>query len=224
MTICLSGWGQPFDALSGIAPDAKHIDYAHASNAGEAVRMIALEEPQCVIGWSLGGQLAVRAVAAGMIAPKYLVLIATPYQFVRNETLPLGMPREQFDQFHQNYAKNPKRTLNKAWELVHHNDIRADYISLHLHSYDKDEVQKRDWLRWLRLLDGFSCDALEFAHFPPTLLVHGSHDVVVEPAQSLRFQEKIPGAQLHVWEGCGHAPHWHDEARLKREIAAFCHV
>lgn len=216
-TVTLSGWGQPHDALGADA-----IDYAHASSAEEALRMIAhiAGDAERIIGWSLGGQLAVRAVAAGKIKPKQLVLIATPYQFVDDS----AVGRETFGKFHANYKTNPRRTLHKAWELIHYEDERSDFISDQLASFDKDMVLKKDWLRWLNLLSDFSCEILDFSGFPPTLLVHGDKDKVVDVSQSARFAKSIPGAQLAVWEGCGHAPHFHDKKKLDALMAGHAHV
>lgn len=215
-TITLSGWGQPHDALAHLAPDSVAVDYAHAANASEAIRMIATHEPQRVIGWSLGGQLAVRAIAAGAIAPTQLVLIATPYQFVADD----AVGRETFAKFYANYKNNPRRTLHKAWELIHYEDARSDYISDQFALFDKDAVMQRDWLRWLGLLEEFSCEALDFSHFPRTLLVHGTRDKVVDAAQSERMKVRIAGAQLERFEHCGHAPHLHDAGRLQKLIEA----
>lgn len=220
-TVTLSGWGQPHDALSRLAPGSVAIDYAHASNAAEAIRMIAslAGKAERVIGWSLGGQLAVRAVAEGAIAPKQLVLIATPYQFVAD-----GWGRDTFDKFFANYKTNPRRTLHKAWDLLHYEDAQSDYIRDQLAAFDKDAVLAKDWLRWLSILEHFSCDTLDFAHFPPTMLVHGAKDVVVPPENSQRMAARLPAARRELWEGCGHAPHLHDAPRLKALIAEHAGV
>lgn len=217
-TVTLAGWGQPHDALAHLAAGSTAIDYAHSSSAEEAIRMIAhvAADAERIIGWSLGGQLAVRAVASGAIAPKQLVLIATPYQFVEEGAL----GRETFGKFHGNYKANPKRTLDKAWELIHYEDARAPYIRDQLALFDRDNVLQKDWLRWLNILDGFSCESLEFSNFPPTLLVHGDKDKVVSPAQSRRFMARLPKATVDLWEGCGHAPHLHDAQRLKEAMDA----
>lgn len=214
-SISLSGWGQPEDALSAVAPNATPVGYANYDTVEEALSAIASEKPDAVIGWSLGGQLAVRAIAMGIIAPKKLVLIAAPYEFVEISSGGLGMKRDTFDKFFDNYAKNPMRTLSKAWELVSLYDDHAALVRNQLAHFSRDTVVMGNWLKWLSLIDGFSCDALDFSKFPPTLLVHGEEDVVVEAAQSQRFANRIPGARLDLWPGCGHAPHWHDTERLK---------
>ncbi|MDX2073754.1 MAG: alpha/beta hydrolase [Alphaproteobacteria bacterium] len=219
-TITLSGWGQPHDALAHLAPGSMAVDYAHAANAAEAIRMIASAQPERVIGWSLGGQLAVRAVAEGAVRPAQLVLIATPYQFVDSSTV----GRETFEKFSANYRANPQRTLHKAWELIHYEDAKSVCIADQLAMFDKEAVLRKDWLRWLHLLEGFSCDALDFSAFPRTLLVHGTLDKVVGAAQSIRMAQRLPHARVEQWEHCGHAPHLHDAERLKGLIAEHADV
>ncbi len=221
-TVTLSGWGQPHDALAHLIPGSQAIDYTHASSAEEAIRMIATlaADATRIIGWSLGGQLAVRAVAAGAVSPQHLVLIATPYQFVGDG----AQGRETFATFHANYKRNPRRTLDKAWELIHYEDARSPYIGDQLALFDKDAVLKKDWLRWLSLLENFTCDTLDFSRFPRTLLVHGKRDKVVDAVQSERMAGRIANARLELWDDCGHAPHLHDAGRLQDVIEAHRNV
>jgi len=221
-TVTLSGWGQPHDALTWLVAGSQAIDYSHASSPAEAIRMIAslARDAEAVIGWSLGGQLAARAIAQKAIAPEKLVLIATPFQFVGEG----AQGQETFKKFHGNYKANPKRTLDKAWELIHYEDSQSSFISDQLALFDKDAVLKKDWLRWLEALEHYSCDEIDFSGFPNTMLVHGAHDKVVMPEQSQRFAEKIKGAKVHVWEECGHAPHFHNAGKLQKLIHAFFHV
>ena len=217
--LTLSGWGQPHDALSHLAPTARHIDYARHQSVSAALLDIAHEpQPDLVIGWSLGGQLAVRAIAAGMLKPRKLVLIAAPFQFVKTPQRPIGMPRDAFDTFRDNYRRNPQRTLAKAWELIAKDDTNADEVRTHLGKHEKHIVLEKDWLHWLDLLESFSCDGLHLAEFPPTTIIHGDRDLVVYPEQSLEFSKSIPHAKLISLSGCGHAPHWHDFERIKKAI------
>ena len=219
-TITLTGWGQPHDALAGVAPNAMHIDYAHAADAQAAMEMIAGENADTIIGWSLGGQLAVRAIAAGLAAPKKLVLIATPYQFVAMD----AMGPETFQKFYTSYQRQPQRTLKKAWELLHYEDTLSGYIADQLQLYDSDTVLQKDWLLWLEILENFSCDTLDFSAFPETLLIHGLQDKVVAHTQSQRMAKNINSSVFDFWDGCGHAPHLHDGRRLEARVQEFIHV
>jgi len=219
-TVTLSGWGQPHDALAAIAPNALHIDYARHHSVQAALLDIAAQAKNCdaLIGWSLGGQLAVRAIISGLIKPRRLVLIASAFQFVAERPGELGMERFTYDKFRDNYARSPERTLAKAWELIAVDDIHAGRVKAHLNAQNKAEVLAKDWLHWLTSLDGFTFEGSDFSRLPPTLLFHGENDVVVESAQSERFAEVIPDAKLMIFSACGHAPHWHDTDAVKQAI------
>src|SRR5690606_16003523 len=117
----------------------------------EALERIAQEgaRHERIVGWSLGGQLVVRAIAEGRVRPASLVLIAAPFQFVETPEVRLGMKRDQYDKFRNNYARNPERTLNKAWELVAKDDARADSVRRYMEMSDRRGVLAADWLAWL---------------------------------------------------------------------------
>ena len=224
--LALSGWGQPHNTLADIAPDATHFDYADYTTTNEALAGIAQEGKRhdAIVGWSLGGQLAVRAIAGGLIQPKKLILIGVPFQFVRSDHSKIGMPRDQFDKFRDNYAKNAQRTLKKAWELIIMGDNNPEYVKNRLEKYDKAAVMEKNWLDWLDMLDGFSCNELDFSNFPSSLLLYGEQDYVVDHSQSAEFSRVIPEAKFISFSGAGHAPHWHDTEAVKRHIEEFLHV
>jgi len=222
--VTLSGWGQPHDALAAIAPEAYHIDYAKHDNVQNALAEIAEHKSDIVIGWSLGGQLAVRAMAARAFTPSKLVLIATPFQFVTMPDKPLGMGRDTYRKFRNNYAKTPERTLNKAWELIYHGDKNADRVRAHLEKNDKKLALEKNWLFWLDALDGYSLHGEDLNYLPPTLLLHGDKDAVVAMEQSDLFARAIPQAKTVIFAGAGHAPHWHDTELVRRHIRDFANV
>lgn len=213
--LTLSGWGQPHDALAAIAPDATHVDYAQYPAIEEALAHIAevAQGHDAVIGWSLGGQLAARAIGIGMSRPRKLTLIATPFKLVHDGKNG-SMGRGTHEKFRDNYAANPDRTLRKAYELIAHGDSRAAEVRGYLSRHDRQSVLSNDWLSWFDRLKDLSAENLDFSLFPPTLLVHGENDAVAGAAQAERFAAALPKATLALWKGCGHAPHWHDPAAL----------
>ena len=56
----------------------------------------------------------------------------------------------------------------------------------------------------------------------PTLVVWGRDDLVVPAADAAGFVERIPGAQLAVFEDCGHLPMAEHPTRFNRLLARFC--
>jgi pimeloyl-[acyl-carrier protein] methyl ester esterase len=224
--LALSGWGQPHDALAAIAPGADHFEYASYENPAAALEALthAAQGKDTIIGWSLGGQLAVRAIATGLIAPKRLVLIAAPFQFVASNEVPLGMKPDLHARFYENYTANPERTLKKAWELIVKDDRNEAEVRGYLSKQDSGAVLMQNWKAWLDVLEDFSCAGLDMSNFPPTLLLHGNKDVVISIEQSYHFKQTIAHARLVEFPDCGHAPHWHATDKVSELIHEHNHV
>lgn len=212
-TITLTGWGQPYDALAAIAPHAEHIDYTHIANIEQAMQHIAhrAHDAACVVGWSMGGAIACQMVARGMLAPKKLVLMAASFQFVETPQLKLGMTRPIYDQFVDNYRRNPVRTLNKAYQLIAHGDKEHLRVQKAL-TEARAKLPDYDWLYWLEALERLSAVHLDFSSFPETEIIHGMNDVVADVKNTEYFKRAIPHAQVMRLPDCGHAPHWHGAA------------
>ncbi len=219
--LALTGWGHPHNALHSIAPEAKHLEYTHLSSLEDALTLLAdaARDIHTVVGWSMGGQLAALAVARRIIAPKKLVLIAAPYHFVARRHASIGLKPDIYAQFMDNLQRKPERTFEKAYALVHHGDTRADAVKEAL-SISHATRPAHNWEYWFSALKEVDFDTLDFGHFPRTHLLHGDADVVVHLSQSRQFAARIPRARVHVFKGCGHAPHWHDPANVRRLLNA----
>jgi pimeloyl-ACP methyl ester carboxylesterase len=67
---------------------------------------------------------------------------------------------------------------------------------------------------------GFHDRALDLHHIrAPTLVIHGAHDVLVPACNAQRLADGIPDAELHVFEGVGHAFAFE---RLEETFAIIC--
>ena len=55
----------------------------------------------------------------------------------------------------------------------------------------------------------------------PTLLLWGEADAMASASQQAQLVRGIPGAELRVYAGGGHAPHWEDPRRVAADLAAF---
>ena len=117
MILSLSGWGQKFDSLKTIFKDPTfdpiflkknpviHFDYTKFNNVEDFFTNIKSQNlnPKIVIGWSLGGQLAIRLIEKKIITPKTLILIAPPFQMVKDENISTAMSKKTYQEFYQNY-------------------------------------------------------------------------------------------------------------------------
>lgn len=55
----------------------------------------------------------------------------------------------------------------------------------------------------------------------PTLVLHGTADVVVDPANSRLLAERITGARLEWFDGCGHLLFWEEPDRFVSIVGEF---
>ena len=110
--LTLTGWGQNVDALSSLYAGSESVDYFTHGVSGDTRIYDA------VIGWSLGGAVAISALAEERIKAKRLILIATPYQFLQSGDYSFGMEQATFQQFCDSYAQNAEDTLGRFQRLM----------------------------------------------------------------------------------------------------------
>jgi 3-oxoadipate enol-lactonase len=55
----------------------------------------------------------------------------------------------------------------------------------------------------------------------PTLIIHGTEDVVVDPANADLLAGLVPHARLERFEGCGHLVFWEEPERFSEVVGEF---
>lgn len=219
-TLTLSGWTQPSDALVPLVEHALTFDYSDYRDADAAIDALApFRDVPNVVGWSMGGQLALRALARGVIAPRHLLLIAPPFQFVSDAAMPHGMSPVTFTQFRTNYAQDTERTVERFHGLIAkgHRDPRQIMRQLRHHPHVKDTD------RWLPWLDALATDSLHGLSLPGDTritLLQGGRDAIVPPAQAHFIRGLCPTMRYELMESAGHAPHLEDPAHFASLLAA----
>jgi len=218
--ITLSGWGMAHDALANVTPDGTtHIDYSHFSNAEDFLKSLNGQKADVIVGWSQGGQLALRAISEGILKPKSLILLAAPYQFVANKEIKCGMDQDSFNLFYSHFESDPVKTLKRFITLVSLNDMNIhDILKKLRESFNTDNIMR--WLYWLGELESFSCNSIDFTKVPKTFAVHGRDDTIVDFTQTSLFKSLIPDYNLEMFDSCGHAPHLHSEQSVREIIKA----
>ncbi len=215
--LCLSGWAQKPNSLENLFTaksnhfEVINFDYSIFNNIDDFFQAILdlRIKPDIIVGWSLGGQLACRLIAEKILSSNHLVLISTPFQFVKSRRIAAAMPQKSFDEFYHNFVSRPDKTLKKFSLLMNINDKNATQLADNLDINDNNH-QKLAF--WLKELERFSCYDLKFDDFPKTNIIHGSSDLVVHPSQSKIFKEKISNSELKIINGCGHTPHMSDNS------------
>jgi malonyl-CoA O-methyltransferase len=215
-TLSLSGWTQPADALTPLLPDALTFDYSAYDNADAAIAALAeFRDIPRVVAWSMGGQLALKAVAAGVLAPQKLFLIAPPFQFVNDAGFRDGMDPETFRLFRQNYATAPARTRERFHGLIAKGDRNQRAVMEQLRHHPEIERMER-FLPWLDALGVENLRGLKLPALPHMAILQGANDAIVPVGQARHIHALYPQAILDIWEETAHAPHFSDSVRFNQ--------
>lgn len=206
-----SGWGQKYDSLSSLYPNMYNINYSKYGDIDLLSQAIYNLQCDILIGWSLGGQLAIRSVIDKVISPRLLVLISSPFQFIKDFHNFSGIEQNIFDQFKRNYLNDPLKTVQRSSLAIAKNDRYEEEVLRKI--LPVDEVSENLYY-WLQELERFSCSNVDFNNFPETIIVHGTGDIVIASEQAKIFEKHLPHSKLYLIDACGHAPHLHDSNML----------
>lgn len=161
-----------------------------------------------VIGWSLGGMIALEIARArpGEIAA--LVLLATTPCFLARDDWSAGMNAGVLDGFAAGLAGDYRRTLANFLALQTWGDenatqaLRSMRASLATHG-EPDPLALQGGLEILRhadLRDGLASIAV------PALVISGEHDRITPSAAGRELAVRLPTARLVEVPKAGHAP------------------
>ena len=241
--VLLHGWGmnlRVFDAL--VAPLSAHyrvtvIDLPghgaspwHAQLAGSqwlAGLVPLLPRAATLVGWSLGGQLALQLASQQGLAVRRLVLIATSARFVQSPDWPAGLPAATLRALAAQLERDASRTIA---------DILADFLELQVRgSLDaaavrmglQQALQRHGMAQPLALRAGLALlehnDLRELARRidMPALVIAGQHDRVTPPAAAQALVRLLPQGELLQIPRAGHAPFLSHPAAVAAALLDF---
>ncbi|CAA0113485.1 Malonyl-[acyl-carrier protein] O-methyltransferase [BD1-7 clade bacterium] len=167
-----------------------------------------LEHPAWIVGWSMGGNIALDLALRYPQQVEGLGLIATGLSFVQRDSWPAGMPQATFEQFSASLGKNVKRTLQRFDRLQAKGDDEEQSLTQSLAGYRQQQTlaNQQDLQHGLALLGSF--DHVEDASqlTVPTLFCFGSDDALVSVDAAEHTATLLPRAHVHVFEGAAHLP------------------
>lgn len=225
--VCLSGWAQKYNCLEEIFFDSPlkkkyqifSLDYCEEKSLENFfAKLSRINRNSIVIGWSLGGQLLTRAIANKIINPTHLILIAPPFQMLKDSRLGCGMTKQLYAKVQQALSQNSSDMLKEFLILMAMNDKNSREIINNLR-VDHNNLDRLKF--WYEELCAFSCFDLDFSDMPPTLYFHGLGDMVVHISQKNYFQNNIKNFKSVIFEKCGHAPHISFKKEMREQIENF---
>ena len=203
----ISGFGQEPQTFKNVFSnkDVIALDYLQNKNFEDLLTSdLKAYDNEVVIGWSLGGQVAIRLIEKQILKPKLLILIATPFQFVEDDKNEVGMPLELFNQFQYVLNDKPKHALGYLEHLTSLQDKNPEDVLKNMVA-----IENTDNLNsWLQELKDFNCFNVDFKNFPKTIYICGDGDAVVNSKQYTYFNERLSDFEMQMIFSCGHAPHF----------------
>ena len=236
--VLLTGWGSTggifdglIDALGAEIPlRAASLDMSAApQDAGAdtvlewALEALSREVPPgaVLVGWSLGGALALRFAARvpGRVAG--VACIATNPCFCACPDWDAGMPQQDFDAFRAAYRVDPDAHLGRFAALQATGDVAAGAVRRALREARPDAASAALLGPALDLLADLDLRADLAAIDIPVLHVLGERDPLVPVALAKQLPALAPAASVWVAAGSAHAPFLSRPAAVAARLRDF---
>lgn len=235
--VLLHGWalhGGIFDALRAELATEHRVHTIDLPGHGRSTPPSALDKLEdwlatlaslvppgaAVLGWSLGGLLAMQLAAR--VPLRALTLVSSTPKFVAAADWPHGMAVEVFAQFAQRLQQDFAGTVEDFLRLQVRGESQAvqtlEELQRQLLQYPPEPSALSIGLDILR--DGDVRAALQELRLP-TLIVAGEHDRITHPNASRYLAATLPQAHLRIIKRAGHAPFISHRAEFLSELRTF---
>ena len=170
--------------------------------------LASLSDRYSLLGWSLGGQIALDLAAAMPGSVERLVLVATTPRFAASPDWPHGMPVTALERMATQLKTNYKRTVSDFIELQVRGSTSAEKVLADLHAslFQHGEAHPKALVAGLATLESSDLRPMLSLVRAPTLVVAGQYDRVTLPAASRALAEALPDARYIEIRRAAHAP------------------
>jgi pimeloyl-[acyl-carrier protein] methyl ester esterase len=167
-----------------------------------------------LLGWSLGGMLAQELAVRFPQRIERLVLIATTPRFVSVPDWQHGLADSAVRALARDFKRAPALTLENFWSLQFQGEssLPAPMVP---------KVEPATALGGLEMLRQIDLRNQLSKITMPTLVLHGSDDVIIPIAAGRFLAANLPQALFHEISGCGHAPFYSAADQVSAAIRQF---
>jgi pimeloyl-[acyl-carrier protein] methyl ester esterase len=183
----------------------------------------SLSDRYSLLGWSLGGQIALDLAAAMPGSVERLVLVATTPRFVAGTDWPYGMPATALEKMATQLRANYKRTVSEFLDLQVRGSAASDKVLAELHAslFAHGEAHPKALVSGLATLESSDLRPMLSLVRAPTLVIAGQYDRVTLPAASRALAEALPVARFVEFRRAAHAPFLSHTAEFAALVTQF---
>lgn len=185
----------------------------------------ALPDNTTLLGWSLGGQVAMRAALDHPHRISRLILLAATPRFIAGDGWEHGMAASDLQEFGEALIADPQATLLRFLSLqtrgmagqkamlqqLRQTFLAAPQAEAEVLSSGLDILRDTDLRRALPQLS------------QPSLVIHGTHDTLTPAAAGVWLARTLPHAQYIELAHAAHAPHLSHADAVAAGIGRFAH-
>jgi len=182
-------------------------------------------EDSTVLGWSLGGQVVMRAALDHPGKLRRLILLASTPRFVSDESWLHGMPATDLKDFGAALLADPQATLLRFLSLQTRGvpDQKSLLQQLRQHFLALPPARAEALSGGLTILRETDLREPLAQLAQPTLVLHGALDALTPVAAGRWLAETLPDARYVELARAAHAPHLSHSADVATAIRRFAH-
>lgn len=237
----LHGWGMNPHVFDGLAAQLNEyftlLPLALPGHGGTEILMTntlatwatriseQLPEQTILLGWSLGGQVAMRIALDRPSQIKRLILVSVTPKFVRDDNWQAGINLADIMNFGEEMQSDTRATLLRFLTLQTRG-ASAQKMLL-------DTLRETFFAASLPAPQALSAGLEVLLHTDmrtgvarltqPTLVIHGSLDKLTPPSAGAWLADAIPNAKYCLIDGAAHAPFLSHAQQVAEAILAFVH-
>jgi len=176
-----------------------------------------------LLGWSLGGMIAMQLAADYPDRVSKLILVASTPQFARGDDWPHAMDPQILAVFANNLVQDFDSTVKHFLALQVHgsNDERNTLRQLQRLAFSKGKPDPLALQGGLTILSQENIRQILVNITCPTLLIYGQQDKLVPRAVGEDLLDMLPNATLHMIKHAGHAPFLSHQQEFLQSIIRF---
>lgn len=234
--VLLHGWGTDSQTWQPLLPGLQQTGEVYAidlpgfgesrdipfTDADSVLTLLEqhLPERAVLMGWSLGGMLAVALADRFSGKVSRVITLAANVRFVAAADYPTAMPRTINRNFNQQFAADPQQTLKLFTGLLAQGDAQERGL---LKTLRRVHVSSpgASWKQALDLLAQLD-NRPAFARLnQPGLHILAETDALVPAAAAPQLRELNPRQQIELLPQTAHALHWSQPLQVMQLINAF---
>ncbi|GMU73321.1 MAG: pimeloyl-ACP methyl ester esterase BioH [Burkholderiales bacterium] len=188
-------------------------------------RSIGAREALTVLGWSFGGQVALRWASREGDRVTRLVLVCTSPRFVAAPDWPHAMAAATLARFGDDLVSDWRQTLLRFLTLQVQGSDEGRRALAHLRRqlFARGDPKRSSIAAALRVLAATDLRAEVRSVTAPALAIAGERDTLAPAAAGAWLARAMPDARFARIDGAAHAPFLSHRAAFDRALAGFLH-